>query len=103
MPIGGSRTSAGRDAPHAVVAIVRHQDVAGRIHRNTAETVESCRIAHAIDPSNCGTARQGGDDCTTKDRADKTKGAGIEKRKDAMLELLKELNEDRKQCLAKTK
>ena len=58
-----------RQAPHALVVTVRHQDVAGRVHRNTGGTGEGGRGARAIDPSAIGAraaARQGGHHCTTQ-------------------------------------
>ena len=61
----GPRTSTARNAPHAMVVIIRHQDVAERVHRNTGGTVEGGRGARAINPTvpqvpAANAARQGG-------------------------------------------
>ena len=68
------RTSVGRHAPHAMVEIVPHKDIAGCVRRNTDGNIEGGRGARAIGKGLSAAASQGGHHCTTKDREARAEG-----------------------------
>ena len=59
-----------------MVEVVRHQDVAECIHRNTVETGEGGHGARALSKRLSAAARQGGYHCKTQDIKNTADGEG---------------------------
>ena len=57
-----------------MVVIIRHQNIAERVHRNTKGLVKGAIGARAIDPGGIATARQRGHHCTTINRTNSVEG-----------------------------